>query len=224
MDFTIMGLLSVILIDLILSGDNAVVIALACRNLPPHLRKKAILIGSGGAIVLRTALTFVAVYLLEVPLLQFFGGIMLLWIAIKLLKGEEEKGLEGGNTLWSSIKTIIVADFVMGLDNVVAVAGVAHGSMTLIAIGLLVSIPLIIWGSQLLMKLMDRFPIIITIGSALLGYTAGEMILGDKWVGHFINEHFHAGHYIIPIGLAVLVVVVGELLSKRQEKDVKHAA
>lgn len=211
----VMALLSIILIDIVLSGDNAVVIALACRNLPEKLRKKAIVIGCAGAIALRVILTFLAVYLLEIPYVQFIGGLMLVWIAIKLLKGDEEHQLEGGNTIWSAIKTIIVADFVMSLDNVVAVAGVANGHTGLLVIGLLVSIPLIIWGSQILIKLMERFPIIVTFGSALLGYTAGTMMMHDKIIGKFITEHFQAGQYIIPVGLAVLVVVIGKLASKR---------
>ncbi|GAB6253645.1 TerC family protein [Bacillus cereus] len=211
----VMALLSIILIDIVLSGDNAVVIALACRNLPEKLRKKAVIIGCAGAIGLRVILTFLAVYLLEIPYVQFIGGLMLVWIAIKLLKGEEEHQLEGGNTILSAIKTIIVADFVMSLDNVVAVAGVANGHTGLLVIGLLVSIPLIIWGSQILIKLMERFPIIVAFGSALLGYTAGTMMMHDKIIGKFITEHFQAGQYIIPVGLAVLVVVIGKLASKR---------
>ncbi len=216
----VMALLSIILIDIVLSGDNAVVIALACRNLPQDLRKKAVFIGSAGAIALRVFLTFIAVYLLAIPYVQFIGGLLLAWIAIQLLSGEEEKQLEGGSTIWSAVKTIIVADFVMSMDNVVAVAGVSNGHTGLMVIGLLVSIPIIVWGSQILMKLMERFPIIITAGSALLGYTAGEMMLNDKKVGQFITEHFPAGHYVIPIAMTVLVIVIGRLMGERSEKAV----
>lgn len=210
----VMALLSIILIDIVLSGDNAVVIALACRNLPEKLRKKAIVIGCAGAIALRVILTFLAVYLLEIPYVQFIGGLMLVSIAIKLLKGDEEYQLEGGNTIWSAIKTIIVADFVMSLDNVVAVAGVANGHTGLLVIGLLVSIPLIIWGSQILIKLMERFPIIVTFGSALLGYTAGTMMMHDKVIGGWITDNF-ANAQLLPILMAVSVVVIGKLASKR---------
>ncbi|MBK1611713.1 TerC family protein [Bacillus cereus] len=210
----VMALLSIILIDIVLSGDNAVVIALACRNLPEKLRKKAVIIGCAGAIALRVILTFLAVYLLEIPYVQFIGGLMLVWIAIKLLKGDEEHQLEGGSTIWSAIKTIIVADFVMSLDNVVAVAGVANGHTGLLVIGLLVSIPLIIWGSQILIKLMERFPIIVAFGSALLGYTAGTMMMHDKVIGGWITDNF-ANTQFLPILMAVAVVAIGKLASKR---------
>ncbi|EOO44166.1 TPA: TerC family protein [Bacillus cereus] len=213
----VMALLSIILIDIVLSGDNAVVIALACRNLPEKLRKKAVIIGCAGAIGLRIALTFLAVYLLEIPYVQFVGGLMLLWIAVKLLKGEEDSQIEGGNTIWSAIKTIIVADFVMSLDNVVAVAGVANGHTGLLVIGLLVSIPLIVWGSQILIKLMERFPIIVAFGSALLGYTAGTMMMHDKVIGGWITENF-ANTQFLPILMAVAVVVIGKLENKRSSK------
>ncbi|MBP1931058.1 TerC family protein [Ammoniphilus resinae] len=212
----IVGLLKLILINIVLSGDNAVVIALACRNLPAHQQKKAILWGSFGAIGLRIVLTFIAVWLLQIPFLQVAGGLLLIWIAIKLLKGDgEEEHLKAGTSMAAAIKTIIVADFVMSLDNVLAVAGAAGGNYLLIILGLAISIPLIIWGSQLLMALMSRFPIIVLLGAALLGYTAGEMALTDKAVGHFIETAFPIGHYILPIGLAILVVVVGKLLGRK---------
>lgn len=214
MESFIIGLLEIILINIVLSGDNAVVIALACRNLQEEQRKKAVFLGSAGAIILRVVLTFVAVKLLGIPYVQVIGGILLAWIAVDLLKGGGDDNIKSGNGLMSAVKTIIVADLVMSLDNVVAVAGVAQGNILLIVIGLLVSIPLIIWCSQLLMKIMERFPIIVILGSALLGYTAGEMLLKDKAVGHLITEHFHAGHYIIPIALAVIVVVIGKLVGK----------
>jgi YjbE family integral membrane protein len=216
----LISLLQIIFVNIILSGDNAVVIALACRNLPTELQKKATIWGSAGAIILRVLLTFVAVWLLSIPYLQVVGSILLLWIAIKLLKGEDEsEDLNSGNSLKSAIKTIIVADIVMSLDNVVAVAGSANGNLLLILIGLGVSIPLIIFASQLLMKLMSRFPILVTIGSAILGYTAGEMILKDKAVGQLIEKYFSVGHYVIPIVLTVLVVVVGKWLGKKKEVD-----
>ncbi|MEH7209971.1 TerC family protein [Priestia megaterium] len=216
MEAFILGLISVIFINIILSGDNAVVIALACRNLPELQRKKAVVLGSVGAIILRVLLTFVAVKLLAIPYMQVVGGALLLWIALSLLKGEDEGEVKGGNSLISAIKTIVVADLVMSLDNVVAVAGVAHGNITLIIIGLLVSIPLIVWCSQLLMKIMQKFPIIVYIGSALLAYTAGEMILKDKGLEPYLGHLTNMGHLALPVGLAVIVLVVGIFAGKQK--------
>lgn len=217
MEVFILGLFLVIFINIILSGDNAVVIALACRNLPEEQRKKAVVFGSVGAIVLRVALTFVAVKLLAIPFMQVFGGALLLWIALSLLKGEDDGEVKSGSNLMSAIKTIIVADLVMSLDNVVAVAGVAQGNIILIIIGLLVSIPLIIWCSQLLMKIMQKFPIIVYIGSALLAYTAGEMILKDKGLAPYLGHLTNLGHFALPIGLAVIVLLVGIFASKQDK-------
>ncbi|RMA94154.1 TerC family protein [Priestia megaterium] len=214
----ILNLLEILLINIVLSGDNAVVIALACRNLPDEHRNKAVVFGTLGAVVLRVGLTFVAVYLLTIPFLNFIGGLLLLWIAISLLKGEDDGDIKANSTLAGAIKTIIIADLVMSLDNVVAVAGAANGSILLIILGLVISIPLIIWGSQLLMKIMEKFPIIIIAGAALLGYTAGEMIFKDKAVGHVLEELNPHLHTIIPILLAILVVVVGKL-SGRSKKE-----
>ncbi|MCP1312172.1 TerC family protein [Paenibacillus tyrfis] len=216
----LVGLLKLILINIVLSGDNAVVIALACRNLPAEQQKKAIFWGSFGAILLRIVLTFVAVWLLKVPFVQVAGALLLLYIAVKLLKGEDNaETLKSSSKIGEAIQTIIVADLVMSLDNVLAVAGAAGGNLLLIVVGLAISIPLIVWGSQLLMRLMNRFPVIVLLGAALLGYTAGEMTLSDKAVGHWIETTFPAGHYVLPIGLAVLVVVVGKLASRRQERE-----
>lgn len=214
------GLTKIILVNLVLSGDNAVVIALACRNLQPQLQKKAVFWGSFGAIGLRVILTFVAVWLLKISFVQLIGGVLLLWIAVKLLSGEEESDdINSGSSLKEAIKTIIIADLVMSLDNVVAVAGAANGDIVLIIIGLAVSIPLIIWGSQLLMRLMQRFPIIVTLGAALLGYTAGEMIMGDKIAGVFLEEVWRGFHSVLPLTLAALVVGIGKLISMRHSKN-----
>ena len=215
--------MEIILINIVLSGDNAVVIALACRNLPPDLQKKAIFWGSGGAIALRAILTVVAVWLLKIPFLQIVGGLLLFWIAIKLLAGDnEEEELKGGSNIKEAIKTIIIADLAMSLDNVVAVAGAAGGNLLLIALGLGISIPLIIWGSQLLMALMNRFPIIITAGAGLLGYTAGEMILGDKAAGHFVESIIPSSHYSVPIFGVLIVLIVGKLLSRKHPTELKE--
>jgi YjbE family integral membrane protein len=177
----------IIMIDILLGGDNAVVIALACRKLPPKLRTQGILWGTAGAILLRVILIFFALTLLAIPYLKIIGAILLLWIGIKLLLPEDEDGhgnIEASDKLWAAVKTVIVADLVMSVDNVIAIAGAAEGAggdhkMPLVIFGLLVSIPIIVWGSQLVIKLMDRFPIIITIGGMLLGWIAGTMAVTD---------------------------------------------
>lgn len=214
-------LLEIILINIVLSGDNAVVIALACRNLDAKYQKKAVFLGSFGAIALRVVLTFVAVYLLTIPYLNFVGGILLLWIAIKLLKGEDEENIKASSNLLGAIRTIIFADLIMSLDNVVAVAGAAHGNMILIILGLAISIPLIIWGSQLLMTIMDKFPIIVILGAGLLGYTAGEMILNDKAVGHFFNQLHSSIHIVFPLLLAAAVIVLGKI-GGQSNNNIQH--
>ena len=177
----------IILIDILLGGDNAVVIALACRKLPPKQRTQGILWGTAGAIVLRIVLIFFALTLLAIPFLKIVGALLLLWIGVKLLVPEHEDGhasIEGSDKLWGAVKTVIVADFVMSLDNVIAIAGAAEASgtghgMALVIFGVLVSIPIIVWGSQLVIKLMDRYPIIITAGGMLLGWIAGTMMVTD---------------------------------------------
>ncbi|TYP69797.1 TerC family protein [Paenibacillus methanolicus] len=214
------GLLELILINIVLSGDNAVVIALACRNLPAEQQKKAIFWGSMGAVLLRVVLTFVAVWLMEVPLVQVVGSILLLFIAIKLLRGDEgEENVASSSNMKDAIKTIVVADLVMSLDNVLAVAGAANGNLLLVIIGLAISIPLIVWASQLLMGLMKRFPIIVILGAALLGYTAGEMILSDRIVGEHLESWVPHIHYALPIALAVFVVLTGKLGGRKDRED-----
>jgi YjbE family integral membrane protein len=221
----LVGLMSIILINIVLSGDNAVVIALACRNLPVEQQKRAVFWGSFGAIGLRVVLTFAAVWLLQIPYVQVAGGLLLLYIAIKLLKDDgQAKHHSTGTSISEAIKTIMIADLVMSLDNVLAVAGAAGGSLLLIGVGLVISIPLIIWGSQLLMVLMNRFPVIMWLGAALLGYTAGEMALNDRAAGHFIESAVPYGHYILPILLALSVVAAGKWrpFKKRQADSGNH--
>lgn len=214
-DFWI-ALAQIIMINIVLSGDNAVVIALACRSLPAQQQKKAIIAGSIGAIVLRIILTFFAVYLLELPYLKLVGAAALLWIGVGLLKGDDDEGeLEGHSGLAAAIKTIIVADLVMSLDNVIGVAAAAKGNVVLLVVGLAVSIPLIIYGSTLILKLMARFPVIITIGAGLLGWVAGEMALSDPAIADWSAAH-HSLHSIAPAIGAVLVVVTGKWLLARQ--------
>jgi YjbE family integral membrane protein len=177
----------IIMIDILLGGDNAVVIALACRKLPAKQRTQGILWGTAGAIVLRVILIFFALTLLQVPFLKLVGAALLLWIGVKLMAPDEDDGhgkIEGSDKLWGAVKTVIVADLVMSVDNVIAIAGAAETAggdhtMPLVIFGLLVSIPIIVWGSQLVIKLMDRFPVIITLGAMLLGWIAGTMAVSD---------------------------------------------
>ncbi|MDP2034487.1 MAG: TerC family protein [Polaromonas sp.] len=175
------ALLAIILIDLVLAGDNAIVIALAARNLPPHLQKKAIAWGTVGAIAVRSVMTVGVVWLLKIPGLMLVGGLGLLWIAYKLLADQGEKEHDGpvASTFWGAMKTIVIADALMGVDNVLGVAGAAQGSFDLVVIGLLISIPIVVFGSTMVLKLVERFPIIINIGAAVLAFTAAKMIVSE---------------------------------------------
>jgi YjbE family integral membrane protein len=175
------ALLAIILIDLVLAGDNAIVIALAARNLPPHLKTKAILWGTVGAIAVRSVMTLGVVWLLKVPGLMLVGGLGLLWVAYQLL-AEDGGGDEHGpaaSTFWGAMKTIVVADALMGVDNVLGVAGAAHGAMDLVIIGLLISVPIVVFGSKVVLQLVERFPLIIQAGAAVLAFTAAKMIIGE---------------------------------------------
>jgi YjbE family integral membrane protein len=211
------GLGQIILINLVLSGDNAVVIALAARSLPPQQQKQAILWGSGAAVVMRITLTIVAVELLRLPLLKIVGGLLLLWIAVQLMLPEEEGAgkARAGVGFWAAMRTILVADLVMSLDNVIAVAAAAKGSLTLLILGLAISIPLVIFGSTLLLKVMERFPVIITIGAALLGWVAGEMFVSDPLVKDWVDAAAAMLHWLAPAAGAVLVIAAGMLLARR---------
>ncbi len=219
------ALLQIIMINIVLSGDNAVVIALASRSLPPAQQKKAIIFGSVGAIALRIVLTFFAIMLLTLPYLKLVGAALLLWIGIGLLKGEDEEAhLEGHSSLAAAIKTIIVADLVMSLDNVIGVAAAAKGNIPLLVIGLVISIPLIIYGSTLILKLMGRFPVIITIGAGLLGWVAGEMAVSDPAVTAWMANHSVIHMLAPPVG-AILVVLTGKwLLSRSMAQQSVRAA
>ncbi|MCX7239449.1 MAG: TerC family protein [Burkholderiales bacterium] len=218
-DFWI-GLLKIIWINIILSGDNAVVIALAARSLPPSQQKKAILLGSGAAVVLRIGLTVVAAKLLQLSYLQVLGGLLLLWIGVQLLSeddaGEGESKEVG--SMMAAVRTILIADLVMSLDNVIAVAAAAKGSTTLLMLGLAISIPLVIFGSTLMIKLMERFPIIVMLGAALIGWVGGETIVSDVALQDFA-AHNHWLHYAGATLGAVLVVVLGKALQKRHQGD-----
>jgi YjbE family integral membrane protein len=210
---------SIILANILLSGDNAVVIALAARSLPPHQQKQAILFGSAAAIVMRIGLTILAAEMLKWPYLKLIGGVLLVYIGVTLLLEDDEEGdgSEGGtSTMFTAIRTILIADLVMSLDNVLAVAAAAKGNTTLLIAGLAISIPLIIFGSTLLLKVMERFPIIITIGAALLGFLAGEMLLTDPAISARFGEPSHTLVNIAGALGAALVVALGMLLQKRQ--------
>ena len=213
------ALAQIIGINIVLSGDNAVVIALAARSLPPKQQKQAVLWGSGAAVVMRIVLTVVAVELLKVPWIKLIGAVLLFWIAIKLLlpEREGEGGTKATASMAAAVKTILIADLVMSLDNVIAVAAAAKGSLLLLIVGLGISIPLVIFGSTLLLGLMERFPVIITIGAALLGWVAGEMMISDPVVKGWIDANAAWLHYAGPAAGAVLVVAIGKLLARRHE-------
>ncbi|HYD79320.1 MAG TPA: TerC family protein [Paucimonas sp.] len=222
MDFTSpqfwVAILQIVAIDIVLGGDNAVVIGLACRRLPERQRRLGILWGMAGAIGLRVILILFAVTLLAVPYLKLVGAALLLWIGIKLLLPEADEGdhkIEAGATLAAAIKTIIVADAVMSLDNVIAIAGAAGDSKFLVVFGLLLSIPIIMLGSQLVIKLMDRFPIVIVAGGALLGWIAGGMAVSDVAVSAWFQQAFPASKWIGPALGALAVILVGKLLANR---------
>ncbi|MED4289681.1 TerC family protein [Priestia megaterium] len=220
---SVQGLLQIIFLDLILSGDNAIVIAMAARNVPKDLQKRAILIGTGGAIGLRLLFAAIIVPLLKIPLIGAVGGLMLVWIAYKLLADNHDHGdnPQGGATVWSAVKTIIIADAVMSLDNVLALAGVAHEFVP-IMIGVLISIPIIIWGSSFIMKAMEKFPIIIYAGAAMLAWSAGKMIVEDKIIGGFVPST--ALHLAVQIILTIAVVGIGYMKNKKMKKEQAHAA
>ncbi len=183
------ALLAIVLIDLVLAGDNAIVIALAARNVPDHLRKKTILWGTAGAIGVRIVMTLGVVWLLRIPGLMLVGGLGLVWVAYKLLADQGEGGHEGGDasTFWGAMKTIMVADALMGIDNVLGVAGAAHGAMDLVVIGLLISVPIVVLGSSVVLRLVERFPWIIGLGAAVLALTAAQMIANEPWLQDFFG-------------------------------------
>jgi YjbE family integral membrane protein len=210
------ALTQIIIINILLSGDNAVVIALASRKLPHKQQKAAILFGSMGAIGLRIVLTFFAVMLLGVPYLKLVGAVLLLWIGAKMLVDDEGEGeLHAHDHLWGAIRTIIIADFVMSLDNVIGVAAAAKGNVALLVIGLVISIPLIVYGSTLVLKLMRRFPVVVTLGAGLLGWVAGEMAVEDQSVGAWVEANAHYLHTLVPIVCAVAVVLAGKWMASR---------
>jgi len=218
------ALLAIILIDLVLAGDNAIVIALAARNLPPEHQNKAIMWGTVGAIVVRSAMTVGVVWLLKIPGLMLVGGLGLLWIAYKLIAdtSEDEHEGPGATTFWGAMKTIIVADALMGVDNVLGVAGAANGDFTLVVIGLLISIPIVVLGSKLVLRMVEKWPVIIQLGAAVLAFTAAQMVINEKLLdpvfdgGETINLIARIATYSVAI---VGVLGLGWWTSKRQEKE-----
>lgn len=211
------GLLAIVLLDLVLAGDNAIVIALAARKLPRHIQKKAVLWGTVGAIAVRLALTGIVVYLLELPGLMLLGGVLLLPIAWKLLQQDAKPphDVSAAGNFWAAMRTIIVADALMGLDNVLAIAGAAKGHMLLVVIGLAISVPLVVWGSSLILRLIERFPIIVYVGSAAIAWTSARMMAHDRWVSPWFEGNVWAP-YALDALLVVGVCLGGWLLNRRQ--------
>lgn len=204
------SVLSIVILDLVLAGDNAVVIALAARSLPVEKKNKAIYLGTLGAIVIRTLMTLCAVWLLTIPYLQALGGLVLIPVAYKLLKKEEHtEHIDSSAGFWGAIKTIIIADAVMGIDNVLAIAGAAHGDFLLVVIGLLISIPIVVWGSKWIGRWMDEYPVLVYVGAGILAWTAGSMIVHDKIIGMYLNSISHTLIAIIPIAVVGIVLVSG---------------
>ena len=217
---TWVALFQICVINILLSGDNAVVIALACRDLPLKQAKQAFAIGAVGVIFLMTGLTAFAAYLMSLPYLELIGSVLLLWIGIKLLApGEEDKG-EGkvATHFWHAVRIIIIADIVMSLDNVLGMAGAAKGHLAMLFIGMVITIPLILFGSALIMKLMERFPVFITFGAGLLGWVAGEMAIADPSIKDALDARFHYMEWVAPIVGAVAVVLAGRMLAQRQRQ------
>ena len=214
------ALFKIAVINVVLSGDNAVVIALACRSLPPRQQRNAFIVGTGGIVVLMTGLTASAALLMTLPYIQIIGSVLLLWIGVKLLLPEDDDGnVKDSDNFWEAVKTIIIADIVMSLDNVLGMAGAAKGHFGMLFVGLVITMPLILFGSAMLMKLMERFPMLITLGSGLLGYVAGDMAVGDLAVKDYVETHAHSLDIFAPIIGALFVVIAGKMISRRKRSE-----
>ncbi len=219
---SLLVLLKIIAIDIILSGDNAVVIAMATRSLPKEHQNKAIFWGTGGAVILRILFAAVIVYLLKIPFVHLIGGILLVWIAYQVLvEDEEDADVKAHSGLFQAIGTIILADAVMSLDNVVAVAGAAHGHIVMIAIGVFISIPIMIFGAKVIMRLMEKFRWIAYIGSGILAWTAGQMIVGDKKFLDLLDLSHGLITNVIKIGITIAVLLIGFLVNKKSSDSSK---
>ncbi|NQD64485.1 TerC family protein [Bacillus haikouensis] len=219
----VIALLKIIAIDIILSGDNAIVIAMATRGLPKELQNKAIFWGTAGAVILRILFAAIIVYLLKIPFVHLIGGILLLWIAYKVLVEEEgEADIKSHTGMKQAITTIILADAVMSLDNVVAVAGAAHGHLGMIALGVFISIPIMIFGSKAIVKVLEKYRWIAYLGAGILAYTAGEMIVGDHQFMNLLNIHHGPATYVISFGLTAAVLLIGYLVNKKSAGSVSE--
>ena len=222
---TWIALLKIAVINVVLSGDNAIVIALACRSLPPRQQRSAFIVGTAGIVVLMTLLTSSAALLMTLPYIQIVGALLLLWIGIKLLLPEDEDGnVRESSNFWEAVRTIIIADIVMSMDNVLGMAGAAKGHLGMLFLGLLITMPLILFGSALLVKLMERFPAFVVIGAGVLGYVAGDMAVGDPAVKSYIDTHAHLLEQIAPILGALLVVVAGKMLARKRALEAPQPA
>jgi YjbE family integral membrane protein len=213
----LVALIQIIIIDLVLAGDNAIVIGMAARNLPKSKQKQVIFWGTAGAVIMRIFTTLAVVWLLKIPGLLLIGGLILLWIAFKLLIEEKKHDVEAKDSMWAAIWTIIVADTAMGLDNVLAIAGAAHGNYLLVVIGLLISVPIVVWGSTLFIRLLDRFPWILYVGSGVLAWTAAKMIVDEKWIQPYLKEQVWLEYGIIAF-LVLGVLGLGGYVKNRKEK------
>ncbi len=212
------ALFSIIIIDLVLAGDNAIVIGMAARNLPKEYQKQVILWGTVGAIGIRILATLAVVALLKIPGLMFAGGLLLIWIAYKLLIGDKKRnGIQAGDNRLAAIKTIIVADAIMGLDNVLAIAGSASGNFWLVVIGLLISIPLVVWGSTIIIRLIERYPVIVYIGAAVIAFTAGKMVTGDPIVKGYFD-------YWPLLKYAIMAIIIAGVLLAGRKKNLQQEA
>ena len=219
-DALVISILQIIAIDIILGGDNAIIIALACRDLPARQKKLGILWGTAGAIILRVILVFFATTLLTVPGLKLIGGLLLLWIGIKLVTendAEADHNVNSSRSLMTAIRTIIIADFVMSLDNSIAIAAAAKGNMYLVVFGLVLSVPIIIAGSAIILNLMSRFPVIISMGAALLGWLTGDLIIHDPLLESHLTQLIPHADIVFAGGLALAVVSIGRILTMRQK-------
>ncbi|MCS1351751.1 TerC family protein [Mechercharimyces sp. CAU 1602] len=214
------ALITIIIIDLLLAGDNAIVIGLAARRLPKEQQKKAIVWGTVGAIGIRILATLAVVWLLKIPGLLLVGGLLLVWISYKLLVDDGEHDIEAGNNLFAAIRTIVIADAVMGLDNVIAIAGAAHGDYVLVILGLLISVPIMIWGSAIILRLMERYPMIIYFGAAVLAFTAAKMMVGEGFVQPFFNQNPWM-QWIVIVAIVVGVLLLGWWKNKNAEEGEK---
>lgn len=212
---TILSLAAIVFIDLILAGDNAIVIGMAARNLPKHLQGKAIFWGTAGAIIVRGVSAVIVVWLLKIPALMIIGGLLLLWIAYNLITEQnEEHNINAPSKLSEAVRTIVIADGIMGIDNVMGVAGAAHGNIILVIIGMLITVPIIIWGSTLFIKLIEKYPIIIYLGGAVLAWTSGSMLTGDP----LIASVFENNKFKLFINIFLVIIVLGIAWFKNKKK------